>query len=64
MVQLVDPAAGTDELAEDLTQWLRERLAHYKCPKSISFEPRLPRTDAGKLYKRALVEKYGGLPQQ
>jgi acyl-CoA synthetase (AMP-forming)/AMP-acid ligase II len=33
-------------------------LAHYKCPRSISFEVQLPRTDTGKLYKNELVEKY------
>jgi acyl-CoA synthetase (AMP-forming)/AMP-acid ligase II len=27
-------------------------------PRSISFEPALPRTDAGKLYKQELVKKY------
>jgi acyl-CoA synthetase (AMP-forming)/AMP-acid ligase II len=38
--------------------WLRDRLAHYKCPRSISFEAQLPRTDTGKLYKQGLIEKY------
>lgn len=59
VVQLTDPSRGTDDFGRELIDWLRERLAHYKCPRSISFEPQLPRTDAGKLYKRALVEKYG-----
>ncbi len=59
VVQLGDPSNASDELGRDLMRWLRARLAHYKCPKSISFEPELPRTDAGKLYKRALVDKYG-----
>lgn len=58
VVQTVDPADVTAEFAESLKAWLRERLAHYKCPRSISFEAQLPRTDAGKLYKQQLVEKY------
>jgi len=58
VVQLSDPSDATDEFAGELTRWLRERLAHYKCPRSISFEESLPRTDAGKLYKRTLVDKY------
>jgi long-chain acyl-CoA synthetase len=58
VVQTVDPADATDEFAEDLQVWLRERLAHYKCPRSISFEAQLPRTDTGKLYKQELVKKY------
>ncbi len=58
VVQLLDHAEASDELADELIGWLRERLSHYKCPKSISFEPTLPRTDTGKLYKQNLIEKY------
>jgi fatty-acyl-CoA synthase len=58
VVQLVDPTRAREDLAADLTTWLRDRLAHYKCPRSISFETQLPRTDAGKLYKRQLIDKY------
>jgi fatty-acyl-CoA synthase len=57
-VQTVDPADAIDEFAEELQVWLRDRMAHYKCPRSISFEAQLPRTDTGKLYKNELVEKY------
>jgi len=58
IVQATDPSDATEELASELMSWIRARLAHYKCPRSISFEPSLPRTDAGKLYKRTLVDKY------
>jgi len=58
VVQTVDPADTTDEFADELLAWLRDRLAHYKCPRSISFEAQLPRTDTGKLYKNELVKKY------
>jgi long-chain acyl-CoA synthetase len=58
VVQTVDPADATEEFAAELLAWVRERLAHYKCPRSISFEPQLPRTDTGKLYKQELVKKY------
>ena len=61
VVQLVDAAEAGDELAEELLTWLRERLAHYKCPRSISFEQQLPRTDTGKLYKQSLIDKYSAL---
>ena len=63
VVQTVDPADATDEFADELLGWLRERLAHYKCPRSISFEAQLPRTDTGKLYKQQLVAKYSAAPQ-
>jgi len=58
VVQTVDPADATDQFAAELLAWLRDRLAHYKCPRSISFEAQLPRTDTGKLYKSELVKKY------
>ena len=58
VVQLVDPTEATDEFAEELLSWLRERLAHYKCPRSLSFTEQLPRTDTGKLYKQSLITKY------
>jgi long-chain acyl-CoA synthetase len=58
VVQTVDPADATDAFADELLVWLRDRLAHYKCPRSIAFEAELPRTDTGKLYKQSLIEKY------
>lgn len=58
VVQTVDPAEATEAFGEELLAWLRERLAHYKCPRSISFEPQLPRADTGKLYKQELITKY------
>ncbi len=58
VVQLADPALAGDALAEALIGWLNERLARYKCPRTISFETQLPRTDAGKLYKHTLIERY------
>jgi fatty-acyl-CoA synthase len=58
VVQTVDPADATAEFADELLGWLRERLAHYKCPRTIAFEAQLPRTDTGKLYKQELITKY------
>jgi fatty-acyl-CoA synthase len=58
VVQTVDPADATDEFGDELLTWLRDRLSHYKCPRSIAFEATLPRTDTGKLYKQSLIDKY------
>lgn len=58
VVQTVDPSDATQEFEHELLDWLRDRLSHYKCPRSISFEAQLPRTDTGKLYKQSLIEKY------
>ena len=60
VVQLADPTLASTELADELIAWLRNRMAHYKCPRALHFETQLPRTDAGKLYKRELIEKYVG----
>jgi fatty-acyl-CoA synthase len=58
VVQPVEQVDATDAFAEALLGWLRERLSHFKCPRSIAFEAQLPRTDTGKLYKNGLIEKY------
>ncbi|MCV7281631.1 acyl-CoA synthetase [Mycolicibacterium flavescens] len=57
-VQTVDPADATPEFGDELIAWLRDRLAHYKCPRTLTFEPQMPRTDTGKLYKQELIKKY------
>ncbi|MHB8466566.1 MAG: acyl-CoA synthetase [Acidimicrobiales bacterium] len=58
VVQPDDPALADSRLAEELLGWCRDRLAHYKCPRSIDFTSELPRGDNGKLYKRALRDRY------
>jgi fatty-acyl-CoA synthase len=58
VVQTVDQADATEAFADELLAWLRDRLSHFKCPRSISFEAQLPRTDTGKLYKQELIKKY------
>ncbi len=47
--------------AEDLTDYLRRNMAHYKVPKSVVFAETLPKTGAGKIDKRGLRENYGDL---
>jgi long-chain acyl-CoA synthetase len=58
---VVEPAAGAapgPALAAALVDFCRERLAVYKCPRSIDFTPALPRDPNGKLYKRRLRDPY------
>ncbi|MGH8982003.1 MAG: AMP-binding protein, partial [Acidimicrobiales bacterium] len=45
-------------LAEELIAYCRERLAHFKCPRSVDFVDELPRLPTGKLYKRVLRDRY------
>jgi fatty-acyl-CoA synthase len=58
VVQLMNHAQATQETAEDLMQWMKERLSSVKVPKSIDFMEQLPRMDNGKLYKRHLMDAY------
>jgi long-chain acyl-CoA synthetase len=45
-------------LAEEILGYCRERLASFKCPKTIDFTAALPRDPNGKLYKRKLRDPY------
>ena len=58
VVQPADGVAGSDELAAELMAFCRERLAHFKCPRSVDFVSELPREDTGKIFKRKLREHY------
>lgn len=55
---VVVKAEGADPTAEALIAFARERLAGFKCPKSISFADALPRNPSGKILKRELREPY------
>jgi long-chain acyl-CoA synthetase len=43
---------------QDIIDFCREHLAHYKCPSSVDFVERLPRDPNGKVRKRELREPY------
>jgi acyl-CoA synthetase (AMP-forming)/AMP-acid ligase II len=60
VVQLLDPDDAGPEMEAELLAFCREQLAAYKCPRSIDFDPELPRQDTGKLYKRLLKDRYWG----
>ncbi len=58
---VVQPAEGVrpgDELAAELLDHARDRLAKFKLPRSVDFLPELPRDPNGKLYKRRLRDPY------
>jgi long-chain acyl-CoA synthetase len=58
VVELQPGYQPTAELAEELLAWSRERLAHFKCPRTVDFVEELPRTPSGKLSKRTLRENF------
>ena len=58
VVQPADMATAGPALEKELIEYCRAGLSDLKCPRSIDFEPELPRAENGKLYKRRLVERY------
>ncbi|MCP4007649.1 MAG: acyl-CoA synthetase [bacterium] len=60
IVQLVEGEAASPELEQELMDFCRKHIAHYKCPRSVDFEEELPRLPTGKLYKRFLRDRYWG----
>ncbi len=55
---VVELSAGQQTSPEELLAWCRERLAHYKCPRSVDITDVLPRNPTGKLLKRDLRQPY------
>ncbi|GGC58518.1 acyl-CoA synthetase [Siccirubricoccus deserti] len=53
----VTPTPGATPPTEaEVIAWCRERLAHFKCPKRVSFGP-LPKTSTGKIQKFELRQR-------
>lgn len=58
VVQPLNPDDTSDEFAAELIAFCKENLSHVKCPRSVDFDPELPRMDNGKLYKRHIRDRY------
>ncbi|ORW50758.1 acyl-CoA synthetase [Mycobacterium paraense] len=58
VVQPADGVAPGPDLEAELIAYCRAHLAGYKCPRTVEFEPELPRDPNGKLYKRRIRERY------
>jgi len=57
VITLRDGYAAGAALEHDIIGWTRARLAHYKCPKSVTFVDSLPRSVTGKMMKHRLIEQ-------
>jgi len=55
-VVVTRPGQVLDEA--ELLAWSRERLAGFKCPRSVEVVPELPRNATGKVLKRVLRERH------
>jgi len=58
VVQPVDGITPGPALEAELIDYCRAHLAAYKCPRTVEFDPELPRDPNGKLYKRRIRERY------
>jgi acyl-CoA synthetase (AMP-forming)/AMP-acid ligase II len=54
---VIRPVDGAEVTGDHIIAWCRERLSHFKCPKSVEFTGPLPRTMTGKVLKRQLREQ-------
>ena len=52
----VETRPGASVSEEELITFCRDRLAHFKCPRHVRFEP-LPKTSTGKIQKFALRDR-------
>jgi len=43
---------------EDVIAWAKERIASYKCPKTVDFVSELPRNPSGKILRKDLREPF------
>jgi O-succinylbenzoic acid--CoA ligase len=57
---VVVPADGTTPSAETLEAYCRDRLAGYKCPRTIDFAGAIPRTASGTVDREAVVARLVG----
>ena len=60
VVQLMPEIDPSPAVAEELIAFCGQHLARQKVPRSVDFEPELPRLPTGKLYKRLLRDRYWG----
>ncbi|MFN0144161.1 MAG: class I adenylate-forming enzyme family protein, partial [Mycobacterium sp.] len=54
----VELSAGAEVTPEELIAWCKEKLAGYKCPRSVDIFEVLPRNPTGKLLKKDLRKPY------
>jgi long-chain acyl-CoA synthetase len=62
VVQPAVPGTGTPELAAELLDFCRSRIAHYKAPRTVAFDDELPRTPSGKMLRRLIIDRYRQAP--
>jgi long-chain acyl-CoA synthetase len=60
VLAVVEPVAPDAVAADELLTFARDRLAGFKCPRAVEFVDALPRLENGKVYRRALRDRFAG----
>ena len=63
VVAVIDAQDGVEISAKDVSNMIKDNLAHFKQPKRIEFVQALPRNAMGKVQKNVLREAYDGVFQ-
>ena len=58
VIEPIEGVKGGEALTAEVLEFLKDRLAKYKTPKSIDYVSEMPRDPNGKLYKRKLRDPY------
>lgn len=51
--------AGQETTENEIIEWARGKMAAYKVPRAVEFREELPKTNVGKILRRALREESG-----
>jgi len=55
---------GTEATEEEIIDFCRKHIAHFKAPKGIEFMESLPKSPQGKILKKEIRQKYWGLESE
>ena len=64
VVQPVDARDIGPALEAELIDYCKQRLASFKCPRTVDFDVELPRHATGKLYKKVVRDRYWPTPRK
>jgi len=60
IIKLAEGHSPTDEMKQNIVEFVRTRSAGYNAPKSVIFVDQLPKSVVGKTLKHVLRKQYGG----
>jgi long-chain acyl-CoA synthetase len=58
VVQVKPGVTTDDDLATDIVAFARARLPGFKCPRSVTFDPELPRLPSGKIQRKQVRARF------